>query len=332
MTSPANRDWQYRWLSRWLKLRRGGFTLIELLVAIIIGSIIVTVLLQLVLELLQVERRETAIDNVQRDMRRALDYMAADVQEAVYVYSSPSTSQAIISLETAGELNRNDVVLAFWRVDPLDDDDFALLGDCSGMPSAQQQECEVLKVRQATYSLIVYQLETTDDPTWDGQARIARYRLPKYSSITASALNSTPGYREPLSAEDSAINFNTWQATGTNVGGRTDILVDFVDSPTPDAATLTNLLSSGVLACPNGMQRSPDSTASTTTTSFFVCIQDPTANTGGYLNQSVDILLRGNFEPRNTESLIRPISESSALPTLRTNVLVRGVIDKDLDN
>jgi prepilin-type N-terminal cleavage/methylation domain-containing protein len=48
MTSPVTRDWQYRWFTRWLKFRRGGFTLIELLVAIIIGSIIVTVLLQLV--------------------------------------------------------------------------------------------------------------------------------------------------------------------------------------------------------------------------------------------------------------------------------------------
>lgn len=329
MTSPATRDWQYRWLTRWLKLRRGGFTLIELLVAIIIGSIIVTVLLQLVLELLQVERRETAIDNVQRDMRRALDYVAADVQEAIYVYSSPSTSLAVTSLANAGRVQQNDVVLAFWRIDPLDQDDFAILGDCSGM-GAQQQECEVLKVRQATYSLIVYQLQTTPDPTWDGQARIVRYRLPKYSAITAAGLSSTPGYSDPLAAGDPSLGFETWQASAGAVGGNTDVLVDYVDNPVPNATILPTLLASGVLSCPDGMNRSPDSTTQATTTSFFVCVQDPTAAIGN-LNQDVEIFLRGNIEPRDGGGLIRPLSESSALPTLKTGVLVRGVIDKDLD-
>jgi prepilin-type N-terminal cleavage/methylation domain-containing protein len=330
MTSPVTRDWQYRWFTRWLKLRRGGFTLIELLVAIIIGSIIVTVLLQLVLELLQVERRETAIDNVQKDMRRALDYIAADVQEAVYVYSSPSTSQAVVSLAAVdGRVQQNDVVLAFWRVDPLDDEEFTTLGDCSGM-GGQQEECEVLKVRQATYSLVIYQLETSTDPTWDGKARISRYRLPKYTSITSSSLNSTPGYSEPVAAADPSIGFETWQVTGGNAGGNKDILVDYVDDPVPNASALTTLVSSGVLSCPTGMKRSPDSTTQTTTTSFFVCVQDPTAAIGN-LNQDVEIFLRGNIEPRDGGGLIRPLSESSALPTLKTGVLVRGVIDKDLD-
>jgi prepilin-type N-terminal cleavage/methylation domain-containing protein len=333
MTSPVTRDWQYRWFTRWLKLRRGGFTLIELLVAIIIGSIIVTVLLQLVLELLQVERRETAIDNVQRDMRRALDYVSADVQEAIYVYPSPSTSPAIISLEAAGAIPAGgaaDTVLAFWRVEPLDNDDFAILGDCSAM-GGQQQECEVLKVRQATYSLIVYRLETTPNATWDGQARIVRYRLPKYTSITSSSLNSTPGYSEPLVAADPSIGFETWQVSGGTVGGNTDILVDYVDNPVPDAGALATFVSSGILNCPDGMQRSPDNTIQASTTSFFACVQDPTAAIGN-LNQDVEIFLRGNIEPRDGGGLIRPLSESSALPTLKTGVLVRGVIDKDLDN
>jgi hypothetical protein len=66
-----------------------------------------------------------------------------------------------------------------------------------------------------------------------------------------------------------------------------------------------------------------------TSTSFFACVQDPTAEEGN-LNQDVEIFVRGNFEPASGDSLIRALSESSGLPTLKTGVLVRGVLDKNL--
>jgi hypothetical protein len=96
-----------------------------------------------------------------------------------------------------------------------------------------------LKVRQATYSLVIYQLETSTDPTWDGKARgLSRYRLPKYTSITSSSLNSTPGYSEPVVAADPSIGFETWQVSGANADGNKDVLVDYVDDPVPNAVPL----------------------------------------------------------------------------------------------
>ncbi|MDA0673730.1 MAG: prepilin-type N-terminal cleavage/methylation domain-containing protein [Cyanobacteria bacterium] len=317
----------------WQRLRRSapsqhphaGFTLIELLVAILIGSIIVTVLLQLVLELLQIERRETAIDNVQRDMRRALEYVAADVREAIYVYSTPAESQAVKALNTAGALPApiENTVLAFWRLDPVEDTSVL---NCASIGNAdKKEECNVLKVRQATYTLVVYQLIANDgsDDTWTGQARIIRYELPKYTPRVENNpnLQITQGYAEPIDRSNSDLTFANWSTAGTTVGGNWAVLVDYVDAPT------NPIDNAAILNCDSGMLRTPSTPA--TSTSFFACVQDPTADEGN-LNQDVEIFVRGNFEPASGESLIRALSESSGLPTLQTGVLVRGVLDKNL--
>jgi hypothetical protein len=298
-----------------------------LLVAILIGSIIVTVLLQLVLELLQIERRETALDMTQRDMRRALEYISSDVREAIYVYSSPADFEGLKKLHEAGALpaaSTTDTVLAFWRLNPVEDVSDL---DCDSMSGDKQDECNVLKVRQSTYSLVVYQLLRHDqaDPNdiWDGESRIVRYELPKYSNI--SNLTQTPGFVEPVSRTNPESSFGNWEPTATveSGSGWHAVLVDYVDAPN----NLDGVENQDILTCPSGMLRSPAN--STAYTSFFSCIQDPTADEGN-LNQDVEIFLRGNFEAANGSSLVRALSESSALPTLQTGVLVRGVLDKNL--
>ena len=70
--------------------KTSGFTLIELLVTLIVGSIILAGLPYLVVELLQISRREEVLTRTQQDMKRALDYISRDVREAVYVYPKPS--------------------------------------------------------------------------------------------------------------------------------------------------------------------------------------------------------------------------------------------------
>ncbi|NJN19883.1 MAG: prepilin-type N-terminal cleavage/methylation domain-containing protein [Leptolyngbya sp. RL_3_1] len=125
MKTPSTRYWLGRLLLRAQKFKTAGFTLLELLVAMLIGSIIISTLLYLVLEMLQIERRETAVDNTQRDMQRALEYMSSDVREAVHVYSTPATLPAVTQLVAVGALPgpASTTVLAFWRPDPVEDDD-----------------------------------------------------------------------------------------------------------------------------------------------------------------------------------------------------------------
>lgn len=323
MKSPLTRYGLGRLLLRAQQFQKAGFTLLELLVTLLIGSIIIVGLLQLVIEMLQLERRETAVDNTQRDIQRALDYISSDVREAVYVYNDPVNVDAVTQLDDLPGAPST-TVLAFWRPDPIDD---SQIPDCSTAfttGSAQAEECEVLDVRKATYTLVVYQLLTNDATTaWEGKARIVRYELPKYQTL--STLAQKPGYQEPIDAT-AGINFSNWTPTAANTVGNAAVLVDFVDDPTGPVANTS------LLACPVGMDRSPNDSvvASTSWTSFFACVRD--SNLGGAAtNQDLEIFLRGNFEPHDGGGSIRALSESSGLPTLRAGILVRGVIDKDPD-
>jgi prepilin-type N-terminal cleavage/methylation domain-containing protein len=329
MKMPSKQYWLICLLLRAQKFKSSGFTLLELLVTLLIGSIIITGLLYLVVEMLQIEQRETAIDNTQRDIQRALDYMASDLREAVHVYSDPINAAAVTGLDDL-PANPSTTVLAFWRPDPVDD---TQIPDCSTTftsGSDEEQECEVLQVRKSAYTLVVYQLLENDGAgttSWEGQSRIVRYELPKYRTV--STLEQTSGYQEPIDPDPSdatVINFANWTPTAANTDGNAAVLVDFVDSPngTVDDAS--------VLDCPVGMQRSPNPATVTATswTSFFACVRDPDVG-GVATNQDVEIFLRGNFEPEDGGGSIRALSESSGLPTLRAGILVRGVIDKDPD-
>ena len=89
----------YRWLSvakssRANSLRQPskswnskGFTLLELLISLFIASLIISGLLYLVVELTKADKRESNLDQVQRDISRAMEYIVNDLQEAVYVLS-----------------------------------------------------------------------------------------------------------------------------------------------------------------------------------------------------------------------------------------------------
>ncbi|MEL7377461.1 MAG: prepilin-type N-terminal cleavage/methylation domain-containing protein [Bacteroidota bacterium] len=86
---------QFLSLNRWLALARQrsqskGFTLLELLISLIVASVVVSGLLYMVVELTKIDKREATVDQVQRDMNRAMDYLVSDLQEAVYVYKDPA--------------------------------------------------------------------------------------------------------------------------------------------------------------------------------------------------------------------------------------------------
>jgi prepilin-type N-terminal cleavage/methylation domain-containing protein len=65
-----------------------GFTLIELLVAMLIATLIISTLLTFVISIVDIDRREQAKVESQGEVQAALDYIADDMQEAVYVYNA----------------------------------------------------------------------------------------------------------------------------------------------------------------------------------------------------------------------------------------------------
>lgn len=293
-----------------------GFTLLELLVAMIVSSIVVSGLLYLVVELLKTDRRETVLDQTQRDMQRALDYISDDVREAVYIYSTPTT---VTSQLTDLPGSAGIPVLAFWRPDPVDTSVLPACSTFGAASTAGYRECEVLRIRQSAYSLVVYLQKPQDtNANWSGKSRIIRYELDKYTNIPTLA--STTGYRDPATG----TNFSAWTRLGASTNGISTVLVDFVDydasTPPTDPASCTSLGASYIMV---------PSTASSLNKSFFGCIRNPADGTGNS-NQDAYLFLKGNIS--GAGSGFSPVGRDSALPILQTRVLMRGIIDKNPAN
>lgn len=302
----------------------------------IVASLVTSGLLYLVNEVIRVDRREATLENVQRDMQRAMDYVSDDLREAVYVYSTPSTLASLLTQSNlptgSGSPGRKAVpVLAFWKPEFLSPAESAIMGGvpCATLPVPLNTDCQALKLRQSYYSLVVYfTLENTPtdrNPNWAGQSRIIRYSLPQYKkSVIGTTGARTPGYSTPNNDY-----FNWKPATGEATAGDWSVLVDYVDLPTANPP----------LAGPNcdefgaGYQRSP-STASTSN-SFLACISAPGV-VGKGSNQDVVLFLRGNaktasqaFADPTASTTNRGTPSQSVLPTLSTRVLVRGAADKN---
>jgi prepilin-type N-terminal cleavage/methylation domain-containing protein len=340
------------WLSRYLlrlKLKQSsassGFTLLEVIISLVIASIIVSGLLYLVVELLQIDRREIALETVQRDAQRGLDYISDDLKEAVYVYSNPATIAAQLS-DLQPDLTAGGVpVLAFWRPDAIE---ATLPANCSS-EGTNSVTCTLLKTRRATYTLVVY-YQQPQYGSWSGKSVIKRYELKQYEDLArtgATRYTQRAGYRDPIGATGTL--FETWTRDGTATAGSRSVLIDYVDAliPTTTVAdqvncpTLINSVNTpltGQTITANDYIRVPSTAANTT--SFYACVRNPNpsqlSETGTLAQaqgttfrsgQDVYIFLRG--DATTVANSLNPASQNSRLPVLQSQVLVRGVINKD---
>jgi prepilin-type N-terminal cleavage/methylation domain-containing protein len=322
---------------RLLKFRRAdakGFTLIELLVTLIVGSIIVAGMLYLVIELLQINRREEVLTRTQQDMQRALDYISRDVREAVYVYPKPTAvvdpatppvaTDTLLAQLTGSLPTGAEPILAFWRFDPVDVGQID--SQLCAVNNPKEAECNTLKVRQGTYSLVLYlQQKNLATDIWGGKSRILRYELSKYSNL--KTLQQRRGYSDPSGACNS---FRYWSKppgrdsanpcdsgnTGTPASSVL-VLTDYVNwlDDAPTAQTL----------CPTGYTQTP-----AIPKSFHVCVSSGTADAGVIgANQVVRVYLQGSVYERDQNSPLGFLAQASSLPTLESEILVRGVLDKN---
>ncbi len=347
MADYRSKIWLYRWLLQRRQRRTSGFTLTEVIISIVVASIIISGLLFLVVELLQIDRREITLERVQRDMQRAMDYISDDLEEAVYVYDDTRLGEIVDDIELLsaemdielgdGGVGTGDAVplLAFWRTVPLDDAE--LPDDCSTAPD--EDTCLVARTRRASYSLVVYYQKHRDDGDanypWRGESVLRRYELPQYADL--STFTETAGYADPVTTTNTA--FEEWVPSDVpaNVGGSSAVLVDFVQQTNTDAGNsidcrdlifdLNSPLTgeTDVNAAQYDYVLTPPN--ATNTAGFFACIRQPELADGFRTNQDVHLFLRGNAETDNR--FLGPAGEGSRFPILQTQVEVRGVIDED---
>lgn len=298
-----------------------GFTLIELLVSIVMAGIIVSSLLFMVVNLLRTDQKESATNQTQSEMQAAMDYIISDLRNAVYVYDDVSK----LSTYLPNFATTHKPILAFWKAESVAEQNQSLPSDCTlaTFTALQKEECASLKVRQNTYTLVVYLQSTGEGGEWIGKSRIRRYQLRKYKNTSTenmSTLSQSKGYVDPSQTNTS---FQKWPIS--NVDGTTnlqgtgnrpdtdngDVLADFVADPSTSVK---------VPSCPStDYTRTP---AATGYTSFFACVRKEADSVG--LNQDIIVFLRGN--PVGKPGVFSVAD--NLLPTLQSQVVARGVLDK----
>ena len=166
--------------------KNSGFTLIELLVAMILAVLVITPLLGFMINILDTDRKEQAKVSSEQEIQTALDYIAQDLKQAIYIYDAKGIAGYTIKREVDGrEVNGRQVegikdklpyygdkdkvpVLVFWKR-AFEKQAIDVIADGT---SQGQNDTFV-------YSLVVYYLikGSSDNDTWSNQFRIARFEL-----------------------------------------------------------------------------------------------------------------------------------------------------------
>jgi type II secretory pathway pseudopilin PulG len=156
-----------------------GMTLVELLVGAIMAFLILTPMLAFVVDMLNTDRREQVKSNTEQDIQAAVDFIAQDLSQALYIYDSQGIE------EIKPQLPPNDdtkiPILVFWKRQqikssvPINSD--IKPNECT--LSANTANCNDTYV----LSLVAYYQFKDTEPTWcqpsggNCPTRIARYEI-----------------------------------------------------------------------------------------------------------------------------------------------------------
>ncbi|MFN4969425.1 MAG: hormogonium polysaccharide secretion pseudopilin HpsC [Pseudanabaena sp.] len=252
-----------------------GFTLIELLISMLIASVIISTLLAFTVNIMETDRKEQAKVESQSDVQAALNYIADDMQETVYIYNADSlnaNSPNGIQDQLPAFANSRPI-LVFWKrkyyaptdtvnvgggntkaVGCLEYGTTTTNGTCN--PNAP------IGSGKYAYSLVAYYLiydnATGANATWSNAARLGRWELNdgirascQLSDITTCAepkpyarINVTP----PTAIPDSSM-VNYWSvpdagfAPFASTGGTVDALMNkWTKAPAAYATTAPTVL------------------------------------------------------------------------------------------
>jgi type II secretory pathway pseudopilin PulG len=239
--------------------KASGFTLIELLIGLALTFVIVTPIMTLAISFMNNDRQEQAKNASQQDIQAALDYIAQDLQQAVYVYdtaalsnshngTNPATSgiKDQIPPSSGAESCQDEAnctpVLAFWKRKYLDRDDTVKDPVTGASVPIKDIDDPNEKSDRFVYSLVVYYLikPTASDTTWSKVNRIGRFEL-NGGVIDPSRDTDPPTYKlNPdqgfamfdLGASPGKIrqSMNSWKKGTGSYAQPVLTLVDYIDN------------------------------------------------------------------------------------------------------
>ncbi|NEP30704.1 MAG: prepilin-type N-terminal cleavage/methylation domain-containing protein [Moorea sp. SIO3B2] len=261
------------------KINHGGFTLIELLVAMIVAVLIIAPLLRFMITIVDTDRKEQAKATSEQEIQAAMDYIARDLEQAVYIYDASGVERdnndepdksgirkeiPPVANEVGGCNKGNcQPVLVFWKRKYFYREDKVngkTIGDFTN------------KNDTFVYALVAYYLITEENDKWSNIARIGRFEVyDKIIDVTSNKVNkvgipASPGFKSfDLSKKGNSLKekLNQWTKEDAPYTTQAQILVDYIDNKataiTPDCPNNYSLVPSepkgGFYACVDAEKR-----------------------------------------------------------------------------
>lgn len=95
-----------------------GMTLVELLVGTIMAFLVITPMLAFVVDMLNTDRREQVKSNTEQDLQAAVDFIAQDLSQAIYIYDQAgitAINSTTNKLPPAPANTTGTPILVFWK-------------------------------------------------------------------------------------------------------------------------------------------------------------------------------------------------------------------------
>lgn len=303
----------------------GGFTLIELLVGLILSSLVITPLLSFMTNTLNTSRREEAKAASEQEVQSALDYIAQDLEQAVYIYNATglnnnnsNTYPGISGIKDqippeAPVPERSCVnnppnicvpVLVFWKREIREVD----------VPNQESGENDTFDT--FVYSLVAYYLIKGNDPneTWSNAARIGRFQITDEVKNPVNVDNYIDARSNGFQKFDLRVpaltleeKMNRWKKRDEPYTATVDTLVDYIDT--------SNLTPN----CPTTKQPELQQVPANLTGGFSACVNSS--------NTSAQIYLRGNALTRIGDGACTP--QSNYCPTASIQIQGHGLLNND---
>ena len=163
-----------------------GFTLIELLVAMVLAFLVITPLLGFMIDILNTDRKEQAKINSEQEVQSALDYIAQDLQQSIYIYDAKGIKAIKDQLPQNTATDRVPV-LVFWKREF----DKNVIDVTVG--GASQGKNDTFVYSLVAYYLVKDTIINDADNIWSDQFRIARFEVKdgvKNPDVAANASNN----------------------------------------------------------------------------------------------------------------------------------------------
>ena len=318
--------------------RSGGFTLIELLVSMVLAALVITPLIGFMINIIDTDRKEQAKATSEQELQVSLDYIAQDLQQAVYIYDGEGVAAIQEQLPHYNDATKVPV-LVFWKRQVIKDA-IRYDGQLCTTNDVTSENCDDSFV----YSLIAYYLikdNGNNDATWSGAAQIGRFQIkdgvqdPNYPVDKYGNPQYIKDY-EPdrgfkLFNLDSQANtlkakMNQWQKERADYQETTKVLVDFIDQSTSNVPSAVDCSSTlGLDSSVNDdTLRVPPSSVALNTNSFYACVDSS--------RTLVQVYIRGNAFARLSNDQIASnatysSSRSAYFPTVTVRLEGRGFLN-----